>query len=523
MSILSTTNKDRQTFHFWVYFILLCLLAASMPTSIYMVSVVQIGLGVNWLLEGRYKDKFNKFFNNKPAIVFTLIYVMHLVGLLWTEDLMYALGSDLKHKLPTLTLTLIIVSSHEIDIKKIRIILYLFVASVIAVSFISFANYLINDITNHRKILMFSYHLYFNLMLVLSMFLLPYLVRKSTKNKAWFVVSLLLSLWMLYFLILTRALSSLAALSAVIVFILVYIFFKKHSIYIKIVSASLLIVGIVFSVMIVRYVNQFESTKTEVSVEALETHTKEGNPYKHFLPIEEWENGNPVYIYIAEDELQDEWNNRSDIDYYSTDKKGYDIRFTLFRYLTSKGLRKDREGLQELTDEDIKAVEQGITNHLYTEWPGILERIHQTIKGIHIYNETNNPNWSTLTQRIDLWKASYEAFKKKPIFGWGTGDLFIAVEYGLEKNDSVLQGEKMKPHSQYLLFLLTLGSVGLILFFVFYIYPVVKTKAYKIFPFKVFMIAYAINMIGNNPIDAQLGQTMFVFFTLVFCFMYPKE
>ncbi|MFO8065943.1 MAG: O-antigen ligase family protein [Bacteroidales bacterium] len=523
MDLINIALAKRQQFHSMVYFVGLCLLAASLPTSIFMVSFSQLFLGGNWILEGRYKTKLKRFFNNKIALVFILIYAIHIIGLLWTDDLNYALGSDLKHKLPTLTLTFIIISSPQLSLKQVRIILFLFIAAVLAVSFISFFNYLINDISNPRKILLFSYHLYFNQMLVLSMFMLPYLTMKITKKRIWLAVSLVLSLWMLYFLVLTRALSALVSLSGVIVFLAFWLIFKHKNIIVKITTALLLIGSAVAITLVVSYINSLETKKTEIDFSKLDTHSKEGTAYTHITEEKLRENGNPAYIYIAEKELREAWNKRSKIDYDSTDGRGNDIRFTLFRFMASKGLRKDKEHLGKLSDEDIQAIEKGKTNYLYTKWPGIFERIHQTVRGVHMYMETKNPHWSTLTQRIDLWRASWVAFKKYPLFGWGTGDIYTAVEYGLQKNDSVLQGENMKPHNQYLVFLLTLGIVGLVLFLVFYFYTVIKSGGYKFFPFKVFMVAFFVDMLGNNPIDAQLGQTMFVLFTVIFCFVYPKD
>lgn len=523
MNIKETIIAKRQNIHSTIYFICLCLLVIFLPTSRFMLTVVHFILGINWIIEGDFKRKFERFFNNKPALVFVLIYIIHIIGLLWTENLNYAIGSDLKAKLPTLTLTLIMISSSKLSLRQLHLLLFLFISAVLAVTFISFINAQLNDIYNSREILLFSYRLYFNLMLILSMFMLPYLTLKVTSRKIWFIASLVLSLWMLYFLILTKSFSGIISLAGVLVFFALWLIFNHKNMLVRGAIALLLIGSAISITYIISYISSFEKNKEKVVFSELDTHTKEGTPYKHDTSHVLRENGNLVKIYIAEDELREAWNKRSKIDYDSIDKKGKNIKHTIIRYMASKGLRKDQEHFKKLSDEDIKAIEHGTTNYLYTGWPGILERLHNIIRGVHIYKDFQIPEWNTFTKRIDLWRASWVAFKKHPVFGWGTGDIYTAVEYGLEKNDSALQGPTKKPHNQYMLFSLTLGIVGLILFLVFYFYPVIKTGGYKIFPYKVLMIAFFIDMLGNNPLDAYLGQTLFVFFTMIFCFVYPKD
>jgi O-antigen ligase len=186
--------------------------------------------------------------------------------------------------------------------------------------------------------------------------------------------------------------------------------------------------------------------------------------------------------------------------------------------MASKGLHKDSIGFAQLSQDDIEAIENGVPNYLYTKWPGILVRFHQAAMGLYMYKKSNyrDPSWSTLTERLDLWRASFIAFKQKPLLGWGTGSIHIAQEYGLSANQSALVGKAMKPHSQYLYILLTLGIIGLISCVLLYGYFVVKTGVYKMFHFNVFIIVFVINFIANNSFESQVGQNMFVLFSLIY-------
>ena len=92
--------------HSKVYFYLLILLAISVPLSRYFMSIAQILLIVNWLVEGNLYEKFKKFFNNKAALVFSSLWLLHVVGLFFTDDFNYAF-KDLRIKLPILILPII--------------------------------------------------------------------------------------------------------------------------------------------------------------------------------------------------------------------------------------------------------------------------------------------------------------------------------------------------------------------------------------------------------------------------------
>ncbi len=51
---------------------------------------------------------------------------------------------------------------------------------------------------------------------------------------------------------------------------------------------------------------------------------------------------------------------------------------TLYRFLSSKGLRKDKNGIDALSPEEIQAIENGIPNVDLMGKSGLFQRIHQT-------------------------------------------------------------------------------------------------------------------------------------------------
>lgn len=488
----------------------------SIPTSRFMMSVSQIIMGVNWLLEGGYPEKFRRFASNKAAWFFTGIFFVHIIGLFWSTDLSYGIFYDLKSKLPTLTLTFLVVSSKPLPLKKLLMLLWLFCITVFVTSIAGLIVYHTGDYLDPRKRMPFIPHVYFSMMVVFVVVLLPWLGHRFTKNKGILFIVYLIVAWLTYYLFLLSAMTGILCLAGVIAFLIIRGMLKWHSTYIKVITVFSILVITAVSVSIIVFMHRNVSMVIEVPPGALEERTALGSVYKHHHDINMRENGHLVFYFIAEDELREAWNERSKLDYDGLDRVGQQLDATLFRYLSSLGLRKDRDGLDALSDADIRAIERGTPNYLYTQWPTSIVRIHQTVWEVYQYRQTGNPSGHTFTQRLELWRGSIAAFKEKPVFGWGTGDIFIAVEYGLNKINSKMENYHMKPHNQYILFLLTLGFVGSVIIYCLYILYARETKAFRHLPFNVFVVVMLVSMIGNNPIDAQTGQTFFTFFTLAF-------
>ena len=109
----------RKQIHEQVYFYLLILLAISLPFSVYTTSMFMFQLATNWVLEGRYVEKWKRAAGNRALQLFLVIFILHLVGLLWSSDLAYGL-KVVKIKLPLLALPVIIATSPSLDMLRVR-------------------------------------------------------------------------------------------------------------------------------------------------------------------------------------------------------------------------------------------------------------------------------------------------------------------------------------------------------------------------------------------------------------------
>ena len=481
-------------------------------------------LALNWLAEFNYKEKLQLFAANRPAIVLTLIFALNVLGILWSYDPLFSLTKTLHHKLPTLLLPIIIVTSPILSNRQIRFLLLLFVSSVLMVTLIGLVLRVTQNPINFREASPFIPATNFTMLLILSAFQLPLLVRQISDRKIHFYLSLGVSLWFIIFIFYLRSFSGLASLVGVMAYTFIVTVFHHRSLILKASFAIVSIAFIALGIWLFAYMYNLTHLEVETDLTELPSHTKYGGAYHHDTLEVLRENGHLVNIYIADAELYEAWSERSSIDFNGLDLNNEYLKYTLYRYMASKGLTKDKEGFSSLTNKDIEAVEKGITNHLYLEWPGIFTRVHMLMMGVYMYTNSpdKDPTWSTLTKRLELWKASWHAFKTKPLLGWGTGQIENAVEFGLRHNNSAMAGSNIRSHNQYLSLLLLWGVLGLIAFFTLIAYFIFKSNLHKVFIFNIFLITLAINGLVNDPIEGQIGQSLFVFFSLFYYHFYLR-
>lgn len=515
-------SEDETVFQL-IYFYCICLLLISLPNSIRLVSISQILMGANWLAEGQYREKFNRFFNNRPALIISSVYLIYLIGIFWTQDLAYGIGYDLKNKIPLLTLTFMFASSRPLPTERLKALPVIFSLAVLVTSFIGFGIYLGNPFIDPRELSPFISHIYVSMMVVFVIFLLPFTVKRLNLNVWWFWLSLAVSAWLLFYLKILGTMTGLLCLAGVLLFLFVRHFFFTSSKTRKALAALILTLGLAAAMVLTGIVLRplFKNYNHD-QASLIET-TPLGNYYSHNLADNQRENGHLVHFFVAEAELREAWNERSHLPFDSLDLVGHELRVTLLRFLSSKGLRKDQAGVDALQSQEIEAIENGVANYLYLHWPNVLVRLHQTFWEINEYARTGNPSGHSFAQRLELWRAAWLAFKKHPVFGWGTGDVFMAMEFGLNQIDSPLENYRMKPHNQPLILLLMIGVIGLVAFFAL-VFAFVKTsKAYLNLPFNIMLVVVLVAMLGNNLIDFQIGLTFFLFFMLFYGILSRSE
>jgi hypothetical protein len=261
-----------------------------------------------------------------------------------------------------------------------------------------------------------------------------------------------------------------------------------------------------------------------VDFSKLEKVSSRGNPYQHNVLSRQTENGNYLFIYIQPEELRAEWNKRSSIPFDGRDKKNQLIINTLVRYLASKGLRKDADGMNDLSDNDIRAIEKGTANVVFTWKFSIRGQVHELLWGLDEYRRSGDPTGSSLMQRLEFWKASGGIIKDHWLTGVGTGDMNEAFREQYEKMNSRLAPEqRWRSHNQFLSVFVGFGIFGLLWFLFAILFHPIALGRFRDYFFLVFFIIAMLSMIPEDTIESQLGVTFFALFYSFFLFARKEE
>jgi hypothetical protein len=535
------------------------LLAISLPTSKYTFSMFQFFLAGLFILEEiRYDDcckffrqqsRFRKYLLALPYIfwvsikailcqvrkigykeafwIFGLFYLVHLIAALYSENFSNALG-ELRAKLPFILIPLFFSCVRTGSEKYKDVVLMLFVAATLVVSFVGAWRFILDPQTDMRAVSPLIHHINFSLFIVFSIFILmvhPF--NNECKFKGFSVFTKLIAAWLFIFLLfIIKSLTGVIVLFAGVLTLLLFPNLFRMSIrplYSRIV-AFILLIGIFgypgFSVF--RYYNNIET----VNFDTLERVTSRGNPYIHDQDQHMLENGHQVFIYIADEELKEAWQTRSKYDYEGKDDRGHDLRHTLYRYMTSLGLKKDADGLNSLTESDIQHVERGLTNHIFARRYSLYPRIYQTIWEYDQFRETGNFYKMSFIQRLTSMQIGLEVARENLIFGVGTGDVVDAYHAKYHENYDlnlldVPDHKLITGANQWLNFVVAFGMAGFLVVLFAFFYPAKVSGAFFIPLFVLFLVISATAMFGEEMLRFQTGLGFFAFFYSFFVFLKP--
>ena len=472
-----------------------------------------------WLLFEGIAGGFKQFLKHKPALLFSSVFLLHILGLFITSDFDYAL-KDLRTKFPLFLIPLILSTSESFDRKSFYRFMVLFILAVLVRSVYNTWMIGTDSFVDIREVSRNVSHIIFSLLLSLGIFTLLYF---SVKNKYWTpwmrLLCILVLLWFFVYIILSQSFTGFSIILITLLILIPVLIFKTRNRWLKggllliILIVTLGVFGIIRSIVQDYYrVNPVDMTK-------LEKVTSRGNPYIHNIYASQTENGNHLWIYIQWDEIRSAWNRRSAIKFDSLNKKNEPVAYTVIRFLTSKGWRKDADAVEKLTGDEIDAIERGVANVVFMQNLSIRGRIYEFLYGFDQYRETGNPTGSTLMQRLEFWKASIGIISEHWITGVGTGDMNIAFADQYEKMQSKLSpDQRWRSHNQFLSIFVGFGIFGLIWFLTAIFYPPFMLRRQDDFFVAVFLIIAVLSMITEDTIESQTGVTFIALFYSLFLF-----
>jgi len=464
------------------------------------------------------------FIRNRPAMIFSSILLLHFAGLFFTTDFDYA-AKDIRTKLPLFLLPLFISTSSAFNRRYFYGFLLLYAASVLVRTVINTFILTGGHFVDIRQISRPISHLIVALHVSMVIFILGYfLMRKVTFPVVLkFLFGLCLA-WFLFYLILVRSSTGIVITGLTILILSLVFIFRSPNFKLKIsLTAFIFIFFGSTGIYIGRIIHDYYKVNP-VDFSKLDQVSARGNRYFHDTASRETENGNLLYIYIQVDEMKEAWEKRSSVPYNGHDKRNQEITNTLTRFLTSKGFRKDAAGVNKLSDKEIRAIEKGVTDVVFTQRLSIRGPVYDLLAGYGRYKASGDPTGSSLMQRIEFWKSSLGLIREHWLTGVGTGDMNEAfqAEY-VKMNSKLAPDQRWRSHNQFLSIFVGFGIFGLLWFLFAILYPPIVLGKFRDYFFLVFFIIAMLSMMPEDTIESQAGVTFFALFYSLFLFARKEE
>lgn len=476
--------------------------------GVWLLNIIHAGMTEGESIRGCFR-----FFRNHKALYApTLIYLLPLTGLLWTEDMGFA-AWDLRTKLPLLFMPFLVGMLRPMTKRQVDGLMLIFLLALTLSILICMGVYFglsSRKILNIRDISIFISHIRLSMLLVFGIIII---VLKWFGVGVRIVPGAAMVLLFLAFLWLIESLTGFTLLVAWSFAALIKLSFSSVKMWMK-TAFAIVVIGSAIGVAWYVYSSYQEYfTPKDEDITQLESLSPRGEPYAHYMENRQMENGHYIMSYICWNELGQAWKQRSSIPFDSLDLKGNEVKWTLIRYLTSLGVRKDQDGMEKLTDRDIENIERGIPSAHYLEKSGLQRRLDKVFFELDNYRNGGSPNGHSVFQRLEFWRTGLDIFESSLWLGVGTGDLKSSFTGQYEINNSPLDKKnQLRAHNQYLTFFITYGITGGLLFLVFFSYPVIFREVRSNGLYMSLWLIYALSFFTEDTLETQVGVTFYALF-----------
>ncbi|MGE4287805.1 MAG: O-antigen ligase family protein [Salinivirgaceae bacterium] len=501
----------------------LLMLSVGLPLSPFLVGASQFFLLLSWFIEGDFKNKWLRLKSNRALHAFLILPLLHFLWLFNTSDYTYALH-DIKIKLPLLVFPLLLGTAKPITKKELDLILAVFILAVFSGTMVTMSiltgiypyNY-----TDIREASIFISHIRFGLMIVFVLVVLGKFIAEALHlNKKNMALALsALFIWMLFFLIILQSVTSWVILFFLVFFLFFFYYKQITKAYLKIAGWLVLIMLVVgTSTLLGVLIYNFYFKKT-IAFNELPNKTPRGNLYLNDTTTRTKENGHYVRVLISYKELGQTWPSLSQIPFNGKDANGYSIWATMIRYLTSKGLPKDQDGLMALEPEDIRMIEKGYASCVYRSKFIPYIKAYSILWELDRYFKSGDANNKSVAQRIEYLKAAGHLISKHFWFGVGTGDLNKDYKKAFAEIDTRLHPENQhRAHNQYLTFFVAFGLFGFMLSLSSMFFPLIWHGNKHNLMLISFIFITFLSMINEDTLETQAGVSFYIFFYTLLLF-----
>jgi hypothetical protein len=506
-----------------LYFFSLLLLLIGLPLSKALVSVSEALLVLSWFIAPGLKNRIDLLCQRKSIWVFICAMFIVFVGLIYSQNISRNVFLIFNIKISLVLFPIIIGTFETLTKRELKTMLVVYsianLLSTLVSTFIYF-NFINYEIINIRRIAVFVESVRFALIIVLNILFLLYSLYYTKSRQLQILISILI-LWFAVFLTILQSLTGVLSLSITLLVILA-VNYKRINRYFcySFGLIALLFIGYTF-LLFKKNIKEY-SFVHEVNIATLDTLTANGNPYKKYEGDTVRVNGHLRNIYICVPEMRKQWAIRSAMHFDSIDhSKWQPVRVTLINYLTSKGLRKDSTGVVQLTDRDIRNIEEGYKNYKLAE-VGFEARVYDLIREFDEWKKTRLPAGS-ITIRINAMMNAWKVTKENLCFGTGYGDINDDIQLQFQKDNKVF-GKDMRqnPHNQLFTIMIGSGIIGLIIFLVTYILPGIMEQRFRSYFFLVSFCVITISFFTDDTLERMIGAVIMAFFFSIALYSIPE-
>ena len=502
----------RKTYHHYFYLFGIMALAVAMPLSHFVMGLACFLLFLNWIAEWNWREKRIRLRKNRQGLWFAAFYLVYAIGLIRVTD-WGAAGKEMLTKLPFLLSPLVVITSKPLKSKELRSVFTAFILATLFGCCWNFGYAQTHVLDNMREMSRFIDHIRFSLCVVLSIVLcFHHLVHPANNNTPIRFIYLIISLLLLSYLLYAQTLSGIFILMVIALCYVIHLIENQKNTITKWTLGGLLGVLLTAAVVYTLYItyDYFHVKEPTPDRAAL---TASGNPYT-FEDNPMVENGHYIEHYVCKEELQTAWAMRSDTLYDDL------TAATLTRYLNSLGLRKDSAAVMSLSDNDIRNIEHKTANVYYTHTGSLRRALYETYFGLTLYEKHGVINESSMLERIELWRASWQIIREHWLLGVGIGQQRAALDRQLELQHSPIADKKKNrgSHNQFLTFWMAAGIIPLLYFCFLLVYPFVEMKKRITFVYTALILLLVLSMLVEDTLNAQTGRMMFTIFVPLMLF-----
>lgn len=504
----------------WVHLTALALAVIMLPWSTAFLSIAQILLAANWLAEGVVRGdlvgRFRRAFTSAPVLVFLSFLGLHLLGMLWTDDLEW--GMDLIRILaPVLVFGVILGGSERLQAIELRTILLLGAWSAVCSALVG--QLIAPPDADYRALAKFISHIRLALLLAFAVVVFIHyrtgplwrvLAQSAAAVFAVYAIGKLGSLQALAFLLMIAVVLLWRASAA-------WGATRRRSLRTAMVLLPVVAMSLFAFVVKDRY------RMPDPGLDTLAERTEGGELYDHDPTNPQTENGQHVWSYVAWGELARTWERRSTVPFNATDAGGGPVYGTLARYLTSKGLHKDSVAVMGLSEAEVRAIERGVASAYAGERGRVLARLDEVMMELERYRAYGDANGHSVTMRIEYFKAGWAIAKDHWLVGVGTGDTrpAFAAQYD-RMHSSLLPEWRHRAHNEYLTLWISFGIVGLLWSLLCWWWPAWKHGAWRDPLFIAWAILFAGSCFTDDTVETQAGATFFALYCALLVFAAPR-